>query len=79
MARVLFRKKPEPRRAAVTPQEWRALCQRAAEAAERALDPRAAGLRTALVTRREQVTLQTLSIICDNDIAREFPTKALIR
>lgn len=73
MPRARLRKKPEPRRAASTPQEWRALCQRAAEAAEAARDPRAEGLRKALNSRREQVTLQTLSIICDNDIGREFP------
>lgn len=75
MPRALFRKKPEPRRSASTPQEWRALCQRAAEAAELARDPRAEGLRQALVSRREQATLQTHSIICDNDIGREFPRR----
>ncbi len=49
------------------------MCQRAAAAAEAARDPRSVGLRKALISRREMVTLQTLSIICDNDIAREFP------
>jgi len=75
MPKARLRNKPEPRRAAATPQQWRALCQRALEAAQAQGDPRAGGLVRALTARLEQKTLQTLNIICDNDIEREFPSE----
>lgn len=63
---------PAARRAAVTPREWRDLCQKAVTRAQKAGDRRLEGLQKALETRREQVTLQTLGIICESDLDREF-------
>lgn len=58
---------------ASSPKDWRDLAQKALAAAERAQDKRAPGLRLALEAGRAPQVLRMMSIICENDIAREFP------
>lgn len=73
MPKTVLRTKPEStRRTAVTPREWRDLCEKALSRARKAADRRSTGLEKALTTRREQATLQAMGIICENDLDREF-------
>jgi hypothetical protein len=73
MPKTLHRNKAlTTRRNAVTPREWRELCERALERAKKKGDRRSGGLEKALATRREEPTLRALGIICDLDLDRVF-------
>lgn len=64
-----------PRRDAKSPSQWQQLLRKVIFAAERAKDPRLESLRKALPTGRAEQVLRRMSIICEADIAREFPAQ----
>lgn len=72
MPKTTFRNPPPTRRTAVTPRQWRTLCEMALQRAQEVGDRRAEGLAKALETRREQATLQSLGILSETDLDREF-------
>lgn len=72
MPKTVLRDPPIKPRAAATPREWRALCQKALERAQKAGDRRASGLEKALALNQEEKSLRSLGIICEQDLDREF-------
>lgn len=71
--KTVLRSRPQVTpRGAVTPREWRALCQRALERAQQASDRRVAGLEKALELKQEEKVLRSFGIVCDQDLDREF-------
>jgi hypothetical protein len=73
MPKTVLRSRPQvTRRGAVTPREWRALCQKALERARAVSDRRVAGLGRAIELNQEEKVLRSLGIVCEQDLDREF-------
>lgn len=66
--------KPQPKSGTpVGMHAWAQLLQDAIKRAEKANDPRVAGLRKALGTGQEERVLRRMGVISTKDLEREFP------
>lgn len=55
--------------------EWNRLLKLALSRADTVKDRRAAGLRKAIPQGKAELLLRKMGIVCESDIAREFPNK----
>lgn len=71
--RLLNKPKEGPKRGVLSPTGWDGLILKAIRLAEIQEDRRLEGLRRASEEGRSELFLRKLGIICDADLAREFP------
>lgn len=64
-----------PKRAASAPSQWNQLMRKALTRAQEVGDSRVASLQQALREGTVEKTLRKMSIVCEADIAREFPDR----
>lgn len=65
-----------PKRGAIGLNQWNLLLRKAVVRAQAANDPRVTALQQALGTGDAEKVLRRMSIICDADLAREFPVQS---
>jgi len=57
----------------MSPSQWQQLMRRVIQAAEKLKDPRVEALRASIRNGTNEAMLRRMSIVCEADIAREFP------